>query len=84
MAVRYAFSSPLRYSILRSDRKEAPFITKDLLVQNWINTTPKSLEPEIDSVFWRNQIEEDNLEVDFLEKISELNYRKFTQQDFYD
>ena len=54
VAVRYGFSSDLRFEVLRSKRADAPFIIKDLLVPNWLNFSPDNLEVEIDSTFWRN------------------------------
>jgi hypothetical protein len=40
VAVRYGYSSPLRYHVLKSTRKDAAFISRDLMVVSWFNTTP--------------------------------------------
>lgn len=73
----------MRYTILRSARKDAVFITKDLLVVSWFFTTPQTLDPEIDAVFWRNQIEEDKFKLVFFEDLNEKSYLKYTDKEYY-
>eukprot|EP00347_Sterkiella_histriomuscorum_P001687 403371064 len=83
IAVRYGFSSELRFKVLRSSRADANYISKDLLGASWINTHPDTLEPEIDSVFWRNQVEEFNFNMKFYEKLDDCTYEKFHNEDYY-
>ncbi|CDW86475.1 UNKNOWN [Stylonychia lemnae] len=83
VAVRYGFSSKLRFKVLRSTRKDATYVSQDLIAQSWVYTTPKQLDPEIDSVFWRNQIEEKQFFMRFYEELDEVTTQKFTDPDFY-
>lgn len=83
VSVRYGYSSKLRFQILKSTRADAPFITKDLLVPSWVFTHPNSLEIEIDSVFWRNQIEENRFYLKFYETLDEDTQKKFQDKLYY-
>ena len=71
VAVRYGYSSDLRFQVIRSKRADAPFIIKDLLVVNWLEFHPDNLDIEIDSVFWRNQVEEHKFYFKFYETIDD-------------
>eukprot|EP00347_Sterkiella_histriomuscorum_P021309 403334452 len=90
VAVRYGYSSELRFKVLTSTRADAPFITRDLLVLSWLTTHPNMLDIEIDSVFWRNQVEDhrlifkfyENLDHDMNQKFHDVNYYKKDENEF--
>ena len=54
IAVRYGFSSELRYNMLKENLQNKDFINKDLLGESWINPKPIALLPEVEAAMWRN------------------------------
>lgn len=50
---------------------------------NWISLHPDGLEPELDSVIWRTQIEEKQFEIQFIETLDEVMDQKLKDPDYY-
>ncbi|CDW84101.1 UNKNOWN [Stylonychia lemnae] len=84
IAVRYGYSSNLRFALLKTQTQGGEFIAKDLLVVSWIHTHPAGLDLEIEAVLWRNQIEEEYFKLQFFEELLPVTYDKFTDSNFYE
>ncbi|CDW73934.1 UNKNOWN [Stylonychia lemnae] len=84
IAVRYGYSSNLRFALLKNQTQGGEFIAKDLLVVSWIHTHPAGLDLEIEAVLWRNQIEEEYFKLQFFEELLPVTYAKFTDSNFYE
>lgn len=54
IAVRYGYSSNLRYKVIREKSQVGSYLTKDLLIGMWVNLNPETLKAETDSAMWRN------------------------------
>lgn len=55
IAVRYAYCSELRFSLLKSSSQSSEFIAKDLLFVGWLILNPRvGLSEEIASSLYRN------------------------------
>jgi hypothetical protein len=74
IAVRYGFCSELRYLMLSSASQTDDFIGKDLFFRGWLEFHPTGggLSVEINSVLWRNQIDETLFELTFIEELDPI------------
>ena len=54
IAVRYGFSSDLRYNMLKEQVHNQDFLDKDLLGVSWLNPKANALMPEVEATMWRN------------------------------
>jgi hypothetical protein len=84
IAVRYAYCSELRFSLLKHGAQEVAFISKDLLFYSWLILDPTNgLWEEIQSSLWRNQVEEALFKISIIETMDRDTYRRLTDSDYY-
>ena len=70
MSVRYGYFSDLRFRMLHDITNTFDFIAQDQLTSSWINLGPRSgFRQELDSVLFRNHIEEPFFTFAFLERL---------------
>ncbi|CDW79246.1 UNKNOWN [Stylonychia lemnae] len=85
IAVRYGYSSQVRFDLMKSGKQKVEFVNKDLLVLNWFVINPTSIDLEIESAFWRNQVEDKDFYFMFFEKIQDNDTReRLTDDDYYE
>ena len=84
IAVRYGFSSQLRFTMLKSSGQNAFYIGKDLFVRGWLNFDPEGgLLAEITSALWRNKVEESLFTFSIVEKIDDITAKRLLDKDCY-
>ncbi|CDW84394.1 UNKNOWN [Stylonychia lemnae] len=83
ISVRHGYSSEMRYKLMTQSPQSKQYISKDLLLINWFFLTPDCIEDEIQSVFWRKQIEEREFKFEFFEKISDQDMKDRLSDDNY-
>eukprot|EP00347_Sterkiella_histriomuscorum_P022734 403337362 len=57
IAVRYGYSSDARFQLMSISIQNLEYVSQDLLIRQWFILSNETIEKEIDSAFWRNQVE---------------------------
>lgn len=79
IAVRYGYCSDLRYKLLTTAQQKDSYISSDLMIVVWTtygNLT--TLNSEIKSAMWRNQVEDKFFKFQFFEQIGGEIHDRFT------
>ncbi len=84
IAVRYGSCSELRFSLLKEGPKSKDFIGKDLLARGWLLLDPVAgLLTEINSCMWRNQVEDQLFQFQFIEKLDAEFTKRLKDDNYY-
>lgn len=83
IAVRYGYISNLRFKLLKEKTQDDKYISKDLLVAQWIEFKPENIKEELEATKWRNEIEDSVFRVKFLEKLQDDLHNRFSTEDIY-
>ena len=83
IACRYGFISAERLRVLRKSHQDTPYIFKDLILFNIITIKPQALDMEIPASIWRNEIEEDDFQFRFLERLEPELHDKLRYHRYY-
>ena len=83
ISCRYGYISTERLDALRSSAHPAKYVEDDLILINIVNIVPNCLNAEIPASFWRNEIEEEEFCVRFLEKPSPDLEKRLRNGNFY-
>ena len=83
ISCRYGYISTERLDALRASARPAQYVEGDLILINIVNMVPNCLNDEIPASFWRNEIEEEEFCVRFLEKPSPDLEKRLRNGNYY-
>lgn len=84
ISVRYGFISDLRHDLYRDSLKNLDFISKDLMIENWIKLHPtKGIVEEIRSSLFRNRVEEQIFSLSFTQQLDQTTMARYSREDYY-
>ena len=84
ISCRYGYISNSRISTLRKSQISTEYMKQDLLLLNLLVAVPQTLDGQIEETLWRNEIEEEEFVIRFLEDPQHDFARKITYRKYYD
>lgn len=60
------------------------YISRDLLANSWIDVNPKNMDLEINSVIYRQEVEESSFYLSLIDVSDEILMKKMTDSSYYE